>query len=93
MPFFIKKNVTWFWAFKPAWEADFLRFIYPKAKETTGKDFKENTPRSRKKKDSFRGDICMRDFAKDFYNDLFDWLVANAAHLPNVTVNNGSYKI
>ncbi len=33
------------------------------------------------------------DFAKDFYNDLFDWLVANAAHLPNVTVNNGSYKI
>ena len=33
------------------------------------------------------------EFAKDFYNDLFDWLVANAAHLSCVTVNNGSYKI
>ena len=26
-------------------------------------------------------------------NDLFDWLVANASHLSNVTVENGSYKI
>ena len=34
-----------------------------------------------------------QDFANDFYNDLFDWLVANASHLPNVTVENGSYKI
>ena len=33
------------------------------------------------------------DFVNDFYNDLFDWLVANASHLPNVTVSNGSYKI
>ena len=33
------------------------------------------------------------DFANDFYNDLFDWLVANASHLPNVTVSDGKYKI
>ena len=33
------------------------------------------------------------DFVSDFYNDLFDWLVANASHLSTVTVNNGSYKI
>ena len=33
------------------------------------------------------------DFVNDFYNDLFDWLVANASHLPQVTVSNGSYKI
>ena len=33
------------------------------------------------------------DFVNDFYNDLFDWLVANASHLPNVTVTDGSYKI
>ena len=33
------------------------------------------------------------EFVNDFYNDLFDWLVANADHLPNVTVQNGSYKI
>ena len=33
------------------------------------------------------------DFVNDFYNDLYDWLVANANHLPNVTVENGSYKI
>ena len=33
------------------------------------------------------------EFASDFYNDLFDWLVANASHLSTVTVNNGSYKI
>ena len=29
----------------------------------------------------------------DFYNDLFDWLVANAAHLPNVTVSGDKYTI
>ena len=34
-----------------------------------------------------------QDFVNDFYNDLFDWLVANASHLPNVTVENGSYKV
>ena len=33
------------------------------------------------------------DFSNDFYNDLFDWLVANASHLPQVTVTNGAYKI
>ncbi len=33
------------------------------------------------------------EFVNDFYNDLFDWLVANADNLPNVTVENGSYKI
>ena len=33
------------------------------------------------------------EFVNDFYNDLFDWLVANASHLPQVTVSNGSYKI
>ena len=33
------------------------------------------------------------DFVNDFYNDLFDWLVANASHLSNVTVTDGSYKI
>ena len=33
------------------------------------------------------------EFVSDFYNDLFDWLVANASNLPNVTVNNGSYYI
>lgn len=34
-----------------------------------------------------------QDFVNDFYNDLFDWLVANASHLNNVTVDNGIYKI
>ena len=33
------------------------------------------------------------DFVNDFYNDLFDWLVANAAHLPNVTVSGDKYTI
>ena len=33
------------------------------------------------------------DFSNDFYNDLFDWLVANASHLPQVTVTDGAYKI
>ena len=33
------------------------------------------------------------EFVSDFYNDLFSWLVANAAHLSSVTVENGSYKI
>ena len=33
------------------------------------------------------------EFVNDFYNDLFDWLVANASHLSQVTVSNGSYKI
>ena len=33
------------------------------------------------------------EFAKDFYNDLFDWLVANASHLPNVTLSNGTYRV
>ncbi len=33
------------------------------------------------------------EFVNDFYNDLFDWLVANASHLSCVTVSGGSYKI
>ena len=33
------------------------------------------------------------EFVNDFYNDLFDWLVTNASHLSNVTVENGNYKI
>ncbi len=34
-----------------------------------------------------------QDFVNDFYNDLFDWLVANASNLSCVTVSDGSYKI
>jgi len=37
--------------------------------------------------------VTKEEFVSDFYNDLFSWLVANAAHLSSVTVENGSYKI
>ena len=33
------------------------------------------------------------EFVNDFYNDLFDWLVANASNLSCVTVSDGSYRI